>query len=169
MTARRPGTSSCTRASAYSLSATRGTTTHRFEYTPGIAALSTAAGRGFSHRSGFHSCASGPQRSSVRLHAQMARKRFVPLGMVSSDMSVPSIPRTGCESGRTVSFDALRENVSMTFSWMYERIEGGTYERNVCTPAGALKEIVQIRHRARLKQYGDSHPQRLAAYRIQVW
>lgn len=68
-----------------------------------MAALSTAAGRGASHRSGFHSSASAPQSALLRLHARMLTKMFVPRGTAISWSSVPSVARMGLESGRMVS------------------------------------------------------------------
>ena len=81
--------------------------THKFEYTPGIFASSTVSGSGVSHRSGFHSAASGPHIAGFLLDELMLTKTCVSLGTKISCMSVPSSPRIGCESGRTTSLRAL--------------------------------------------------------------
>ena len=78
------------------------------EYTPGIAALSTAAGRGASQRSGFHSPASSPQSALERLHAMIAMTMFVPRGMASCLIVDPSVPQIGWERGRTASCIVLK-------------------------------------------------------------
>ena len=82
--------------------------TYRFAYIPGICASSTALGRGCSHRSGFHSPASSPQIALFVLHACTLRKMVVPSGTGTSLTMVPSVQRTGSESGRTVLTLALR-------------------------------------------------------------
>ena len=77
--------------------------THKFEYTPGILASATLPGSAASHRSGFHSPASGPQISGFVFDAWMLTKTGVSFGTKISCIILPSRPRTGCESGRTVS------------------------------------------------------------------
>ena len=96
------GTSSCPSALAYMVVFTLDTT-YRLAYTPGTRASLTALGRGDSHRSGFHSFASSPQIALFVLHPRRLRKMVVPLGTGTSVRTVPSVQRTGSESGITVS------------------------------------------------------------------
>lgn len=77
--------------------------TYRFEYTPGTRASSNARGRVTSHRSGFHSYASSPQRALFVLQAQRLSVAVVPLGIGISVISEPSVPLIGSCRGRTVS------------------------------------------------------------------
>ena len=70
-------------------------------------ASSRIFGKGDSHRSGFHSFASSPHSALLMLHARRLRVMYVPFGTGTSVMKVPSLQRTGWESGRTVSVFAL--------------------------------------------------------------
>ena len=58
----------------------RNESTHRLEYTPGILASVTLSGRGDSQRSGFHSNASAPHMSLLRLALMMEMMIGVPAG-----------------------------------------------------------------------------------------
>ncbi len=82
-------------------------TTHKCEYTPGTAALSTAFGSGFSHRSSFHIYASSPHRSLLQLHAMIAMTMFVPRGTTTLLIAASSTPRMGWERGSTASVITL--------------------------------------------------------------
>lgn len=66
-------------------------------------ASSTLSGKGFSHRSGFHSNTSSPQCSAIRLAAMLLINTTVPFGTNISDINVPSRPGIGLERGRIVS------------------------------------------------------------------
>ena len=68
----------------------------------------SASGSGASHRSGFHSFASGPHSAVFVLCPSTPMMISVPLGMGISLISVPSRPRMGEESGRTTSLIGLQ-------------------------------------------------------------
>lgn len=78
-----------------------------FEYTPGKEAFSTALGRGFNHRSGFHSSASSPHKTLWRLQARTATSTLVPFGIGMLSITVPSELHIGSDSGRLASSKAL--------------------------------------------------------------
>ena len=86
---------------------TRATKTYRLEYMPGKRVLVAVSGSGLSHRSGFHSQASGPQISGLRFAAYIPMITFVLFGMRISFISRPSNPMMGVDKGRTVSFLVL--------------------------------------------------------------
>ena len=93
-------------------------TTHRWEYTPGMRASSTACGRGSSHLSGRHVSASGPHSAGSRLHAWMLARTSVPLGSGSECTSVPSQRRIGSERGITVASAVLNSTYhGQTLIW----------------------------------------------------
>ncbi len=66
--------------------------THVFANTFGMCASATLAGSCPSHRSGFHSCASGPQISLSRLRPRMFTHTIVYAGTTSSVIVRPSVP-----------------------------------------------------------------------------
>ena len=72
-----------------------------------MCASATEDGRGFSHRSGFHSSASSPHSALDVLHARRLTTIEVPLGTGISVMVHPSSPRMGEDRGRRVSARAL--------------------------------------------------------------
>ena len=81
-------------------------------YTPGMCALATLSGNGESHRSGFHSSASGPQ---MRVDRFAFRMEMMTLVSFFSGMDVislfPSADLTGQASGKTISCLVLIEHV----------------------------------------------------------
>lgn len=81
--------------------------THKFEYTPGILASVTAAGRGASQRSGFHSYASSPQRVLLRLQFKRPATTVVFFGTRISWIGDPSTPVMGFDNGRMTSLCVL--------------------------------------------------------------
>ena len=108
------------------------------EYTPGIAALSTAAGRGASQRSGFHSSASSPQSVLERLHAMIAMTMFVPRGMAICLIVDPSVPRIGWEMGNTASCMVLEMRIAMSLSVRRRKTMAKAHPRNVWGAGGYL-------------------------------
>ena len=85
----------------------QGEIAHRCEYTPGMRASSKVCGAGCSHRSGFHSYASGPQSARLQLLAWMLARTHAPVGTGSEFMSEPSFATTGLRSGSDMSLEAL--------------------------------------------------------------
>ena len=80
---------------------------------PGIRALTTESGRGYSHLSGFHSRTSGPQNSGFRLQPMIEMNTCVPFGMGSSAMSSPSRPLTGAANGKKMSSWTLVTHIKL--------------------------------------------------------
>lgn len=105
MRVRRPRTSCYRRVSSNSRRPI--VRTHRWEYAPGIFASVSASGNGASQRSGRHSPPSGPQSAGLVFAAWIGKNTSVPSGTKMECMSVPSVPRTGLESGRVLSARAL--------------------------------------------------------------
>ena len=88
---------------SYDIKNCRNKTTHKCEYTPGTRALVTDSGIGFDHLSGFHSYASGPHNSGLRLVPRMDTVTIVPLGIGMESISLPLVPLIGNERGNTMS------------------------------------------------------------------
>lgn len=65
-------------------------------------------GSGDSQRSGFHSCASSPQKYSLVLQPCIPMMTSVSAGTAISEMTLPLVPTMGFESGKTVALFALR-------------------------------------------------------------
>ena len=80
---------------------------HRWEYTPGMCASSTARGMGSSQRSGRHSWASVPHKVVSQFAETTFGRISVPLGTGIALTMVPSRMRIGSESGRITSLFVL--------------------------------------------------------------
>lgn len=76
--------------------------TYRCEYTPGIRVLIKESGSGFNHLSGFHSYASGPHISGLRLDPMIDTYTRVPLGIGRTLISLPLVPLIGTARGKTM-------------------------------------------------------------------
>ena len=81
--------------------------THECEYTPGTRALIKDSGSGFIHLSGFHSHASGPHSSGLRLVPMIDTYTVVPLEIGMASIFLPLVPLIGAPRGKTMSCWAL--------------------------------------------------------------
>ena len=104
-------------------------------------AASTAFGKGFSQRSGFHSSASSPQSALLRLQALTPTSTLLPFGTKMLSIMEPSAARMGSERVKDESWNALHRSISVL---VLEQYHGDVHSRSTIGVGGNLGNILEV-------------------------